>query len=201
MRGFNCGHHVGECPTATTSEGTFCMLYGVQVAGPALECSDFRQCCNAVRAHKPAATAAARVKQSLERCTRLALAQHKWQSAMALLYPGIDEATRNAYADAFRDWSVQLGTTPATHPGLRQWAALFSATVGDKLATTPRGKGLLCSQTDTFARNAVDPKVYHSTFGFSCKKINSTWRKIRAAAIDPVTGEIRVPFRHPAVGV
>lgn len=200
MRGFNCGHHVGECPTATTSEGTFCMLYGVQVAGPALECSDFRQCCNAVRAHKPAATAAARAKQSIERSTRHSLAPHKWQSAMALLYPGVDEATRNAYANAFRDWSVRLGTTPDTHPGLRQWAALFTATVGDKLAITPPGKGLLCSRTDVFAKNPVDPRTFQCKLKFSCKKLNSTWRKIRAAAIDPETGEIRVPFRHP-VGV
>lgn len=198
MRGFNCGHHVGECPTVTTSEGTFCTLYGVQVAGPALECSDFRQCCNALRARRPAATAAARAKQSLERCSRLALAHHKWHSAMTLLYPGVDEATRNAYADAFRDWSARLGTTPKTHPGLRQWAALFSATVGDKLAMTPPGAGLLCSRTEIFANNPVDPRIFQDKLNFSCKKLNSTWRKIREAAIHPETGEIRVPFRHPA---
>lgn len=188
--------HAGECPTETTPEGTFCTLFGVEVAGPRLECADFRQCNNAVHAKKPVATAALRTRQSLARCTRISLSQHRWRLAVSKLYPNMEQTSRDRYADAFRDWSARLCTTPTTHPGVRQWAVLFSATVGDKLATSS-GSGLLCPRVDEFANNPIDPRAFQLEFGFSCKKINATWRKIRAAAIDPNTGAIRVPFHAP----
>ena len=123
--------------------------------------------------------------------------EYKWRLALSKLYPNIEQPVRDRYADAFRDWSCRLCTTPTTHPGVRQWAVLFCATVGDKLATAPLRPGLLCPRVAAFADNPVNPRAFQLEFGFSCKKINATWRKIRAAAIDPETGAIRVPFHPP----
>ena len=193
MRGYNCGHHAGECPTATTSEGTFCTLYGVQVDGPSLVCSDFRWSCSRVVARAPAATAALRARQSLERSTKRALGPPQWKAAMARLYPDMAEPLRDGYADAFRRWSLRLAVTPTTHPSVRQWAILFSATVGDKLATGDN----LCAAVGEFGRLQVDPRTFNPKFGFSCKKMNATWRSIRNKAMDAQTGSVLIPFEPP----
>jgi len=194
MAKFNCGHHAGECPTVTTSEGTFCTLFGVELAGPGYVCTDMRQCCNRVAARLPRATAAQRAKQSIETSLRRELAEHKWVAAMARLYPRICEQERIRWAQQIRDWSVRLGTTPHTHPSIRQWAALFTATVCDKLATQGGG---LCPRVQAFAFHPVDSKRFKGEFGFNCHKLNKTWRLTRERAIDASTGKIVVPFRPP----
>ena len=178
----------------TTSEGTFCTITGVEVAGPQYQCVDFRQSCNRVVARAPAATAAARAQQSLERSTKLALGPPRWKTAMARLYPAMDAALRESYADAFRRWSLRLCVTPTTHPSVRQWAILFTATVGDKLATG----NTLCAAVAEFKRLQVDPKTYKQ-HKFSCKKMNATWRLIRGKAMDAHTGSVLVPFEPPAI--
>lgn len=193
----SCGAHAGPCPTATNSEGTWCTLSGVELAGPALVCHDMRQCCNAVVARVPLCDRPRRAAASLHRAERQCLSAPRWVAALRALYPHLTPGAAERWSASLRAWSSALSINRVTHPALRTWAMLFTATVTSKLAAggARAADGVLLPRVATFAAHAP-PHASYPRHGIGCRSMSHTWRQILTAALSR-DGNVRIPFTSP----
>ena len=193
-----CGQHAGECPIASTSEGTWCTISGFELEGPVYTTFDFRQCCNAIAAPVPARDRSRRLAHSLQRAQSTGLNASRWKQALRHLYPAMSDASSLAWSRAIAAWSTQLSVHKMTHPALRRWALLFTATVASKFVdgVCSAGNKMLLPKVAFFKQHAVPHSAYPS-YGVACRAMSATWRKTLNAALAP-DGTIQVPFILPS---
>lgn len=192
---YRCGGHPGECVAVTTSEGTFCTMTGIEVAGPQVVCHDFRHCCNSTFGPRPKGTAQRRKQASLGAAKRRHMSVGKYRVALEQLY-GADRRW-HALAVSLKEWSEALGIERQTVAASRAWAIIFAATVTSKLAQgEPARNGQLLPQLPLFKQRPIDPTVYRSK-GVVCRSMSTMWHRIKGAALDD-SGHVKTPLVLPS---
>ena len=174
-----CGAHAGECPQVTTSEGTFCTLSGIQLAGPAELEYDYTRAGNRGRYATSAATKSRRQAHSIERKMRAVTSPGAWRQALAKLClncPSRRWCCPGAAAGC-RRWTV-----PIYPPGDARVAAT-TATVTSHMAEHTAGNSLV-PEVPFLAQHCPAHSEYKG-FGVTCRSMSVTWRAIRAKALGP----------------
>ena len=165
----------------STSEGTFCSLSGVELEGPALVEYDYSRAGNRPRAASSAATKARRKAHSIRKKQRSITSPHVWSSALARLCPTLAVAARDSLSAALLAWSTTLDLCRKTHPAMRTWPLLFTATVTSHMAEHTPGNVLVPS-VPALAVHCPAHTEY-KRFGITCRAMSVTWRSIRAKAL------------------
>ena len=178
-----CGAHAGECPQVTTSEGTFCTLSGIQLAGPAELEYDYTRAGNRCRYATSAATKSRRQAHSIERKMRAVTSPGAWRQALAKLCPNLPEPVLASLSRALLSWSSTLDLCRRTHPAMRAWPLLFTATVTSHMAEHTAGNSLV-PEVPFLAQHCPAHSEYKG-FGVTCRSMSVTWRAIRAKALGP----------------
>ena len=186
-----CGHHAGECPRESTSEGTFCTISGVELEGPALIEYDYSRAGNRPRAATSVATKARRKAHSLRKKERSISSPQVWSAALSRLCPSLPGPARQSLSAALLAWSTTLDLCRKTHPAMRTWPLLFTATVTSHMAEHTPGN-VIVPAVPALARHCPDHSDY-KRFGISCRAMSVTWRSIRSKALGP-GGVLRVGY-------
>ncbi len=178
----SCGHHAGECPQESTSEGTFCTISGVELAGPAEIEYDFSRSGNRIRSLTSAKTKERRKQRSLQKKARSVLSPQTWFNALCRLCPKLPQALAVSLSKALLNWSKSLDLCRHTHPAMRTWPLLFTATVTSHMAEDSPSEFALVPAVPTL-RNYCPKHSEYKRFGISCRSMSVTWRSIRSKAV------------------
>ena len=182
----SCGAHAGECPQESTSEGTFCTLSGIQLAGPAEVEYDYTRAGNRCRHATSATTKARRQTRSIERKMRVVTSPDAWKQALTKLCPKLPAAVQSSLSRALLEWSSNLDLCRRTHPAMRSWPLLFTATVTSHMAEHTSGNTLVPA-VPLLAEHCPAHSEYKG-LGVTCRSMSVTWRAIRAKALGPEGG-------------
>lgn len=186
-----CGKHAGECPQVSNSEGTFCTLSGVQLAGPEEIEYDYTRAGNRCRYATSAATKRRRQTRSIQKKIRSVSSPDAWKMALVKLCPELSDSVTVPLSRALLNWSRVLNLCRKTHPALRSWPLLFTATVTSHMAEHTDGNTLVPSVP--FLSKHCPAHSDYKGLGVTCRSMSVTWRAIRAKALGP-TGAVKEGF-------
>ena len=180
----HCGHHAGECPQESTSEGTFCTISGVELEGPAYIEYDYSRAGNRIQQITSEKVKAFRKENSLRKRARKKLSPQVWFNALRRLYPALPAAYVTSLSSELLLWSNKLDLCRKTHPAIRTWPLLFTATVTSHMAEqTETGAGIVPNVAE-LTRHCPKHSEY-KRFGITCRSMSVTWRAIRGKALSP----------------
>lgn len=185
----------------STSEGTFCTISGVELAGPAEIEYDFSRSGNRIRSVTSSKTKERRKAHSLRKKARSALSPETWLAALRRLCPTLPDATASSLSRALLAWSKSLNLCRKTHPAMRTWPLLFTATVTSHMAEdTPSSFSVVPSTP--MLQNYCPKHCEYKRFGISCRSMSVTWRSIRAEVVGPTGTALRAfEWKPPAGGI
>lgn len=181
-----CNAHAGECKLISNSEGTFCTLSGIELAGPALVCYNFESAGNRVYNKTSTTTKLRRSQHSISIKNRALKSVTKWKTCVSKLYPTLSASLVHSLSQALCAWSAKLELCKATHPAIKRWPMIFAATVLSRMASggaVDRNGSTLVPANAELAALELDHKLY-KTFGVTCRSMSIAWRKVRTAALD-----------------
>lgn len=182
----SCGAHAGECLLRSNSEGTFCTISGIEVAGPKCVCYNFDCAGNRIHTKTSTQKKLRRSQQSLNIKSRALLSITTWKNSVKTLYPELTTTLLQSLARALCEWSTKLELCKPTHPAIKRWPLLFAATVLSHMATggaTDKNGTPIVPPNNELAKLEIDHKLY-KTFGITCRSMSIAWRKLRDAALD-----------------
>ncbi|MBN19773.1 MAG: hypothetical protein CL678_00695 [Bdellovibrionaceae bacterium] len=179
--------HAGDCPLVTNSEGTFCMVSGYELEGPREVCYNFESAGNRVRRQTSKTQQSKRKQNSIDRKSRTIKLIGRWRDCVRKLYPNLKPELSLALARALCQWSDLLNLCKPTHPAMRRWPMLFSATVlshmGGKDVVDARG-GVIVPACFGVCQHAIPHNMYQKKFNITCRSMSKTWSTIRKAVLD-----------------
>ena len=178
----HCGHHSGECPQESTSEGTFCTISGVELAGPAYIEYDYSRAGNRIQQVTSAKVKAFRKETSLKKRERKKLSPHVWYNALCRLCPKLPEEFARSLSSGLLAWSNKLDLCRKTHPAIRTWPLLFTATVTSHMAEQNETGAGIVPNLAKLSKYCPKHSEY-KRFGITCRSMSVTWRAIRGKAL------------------
>ena len=180
----NCGHHAGECPQESNSEGTFCTISGVELTGPVEIEYDFSRSGNRIRSITSSRTRHLRKTHSLKKKERSVVSPQVWMLALQRLCPNMSIETTKSLSRALLNWSTSLDLCRKTHPAMKNWPLLFTATVTSHMAEDDASSCLFVPHVPQL-RQYCPKHAEYKRYGISCRSMSVTWRSIRSKVLGP----------------
>ena len=161
------------------------MISGIEVEGPVLMCYNFESAGNRIHTQTSQRLKLSRAKHSLQKKNKSTNLLTTWRFVLRRLYPTLLPAYAHKLAAALNAWSNKLNVCKQTHPAIKRWPLLFTATVTSHMATggaKDSAGAEIIPNSPELAKCELKHHQY-KTFGLMCRDMSNAWRQIRAAAL------------------